>query len=385
VADDGPSGDQKLAGMLFALDAHDDPYPLYRTVDVPGCRYAAALGMLKDPRLGAPVIVEPESGEVMWTTFSRWLINLEGERHHQMRQRFSRVFTPRKVEQYRPVIHARANALINAVHEAGRIDLVADYARPLPFSIISAVLGVPVDRRDWLAEQMGLLHIGFARQHDPQSVSAASDAIAAMLEYFSALLDQRAASPRDDLLSMLAVDVPVDEDARADLLANCVFFIEAGHNTTSSLITGAMALLLAHPDQLTRLRGDPDLVQSAVEEALRMVSPLSVVVCRAREDVDIHGYHLAEGDQRLIFPAGANRDPEAFDDPDTFEITRTPNPHVAFSAGAHFCLGAPLARLHGEIAITTLLDRLPGLRPEGEPEWLGSIPLRMPQSFRLAW
>src|SRR5262249_27913647 len=136
---------------------------------------------------------------------------------------------------------------------------------------------------------------------------------------------------------------------------------------------------------LARLRADPDLMPSVIEEALRMVSPLSVVVCRAREAADIQDYHLAQGEQRLIFPAGANRDPEAFEDPDSFDITRGPNPHVAFSAGSHFCLGAPLARLHGEIAIRTLFDRLPDLRAAAAPEWLASIPLRMPQGFQVTW
>jgi cytochrome P450 len=265
------------------------------------------------------------------------------------------------------------------------MDLVRDYARPRPLWVIATVLGIPDDRRGWLAEPMGRLHVGFARQHDAESVRSASGASSDMLDFFTELRHQRAASPRDDLMSILVADLPDDREGRADLLANCLFFIEAGHNTTSSLITGAVALFLAHPDQLARVRLDSDLMPSAIEEALRMVSPLSVVVCRARETVDAYGYHVAAGEQRLIFPAGANRDADRFDEPNTFDVTRMPNPHVAFSAGAHFCLGAPLARLRGEIAIRTLFDRLPNLRAAGDPEWLGSIPLRMPQSFPVAW
>jgi cytochrome P450 len=291
----------------------------------------------------------------------------------------------RKVEQYRSVIEARASALIDAVSASRSMDLVADFAHPLPFSIITTVLGVPDDRRAWLAEQMSVLHIGFARQQDPASVRAASVAVAAMLKFFAELLHERTATPRDDLMSILAADTPADEQGRADLLANCVFFIEAGHHTTSSLITGAVVLLLRHPDQLARLKADPSLVPAAIEEALRVVSPLSVVPCRARDHVDIHGYHFAQGEQRLIFPPGANRDPDAFEDPDTFDITRMPNPHIAFSAGAHLCLGAPLARLHGEVAIRTLIDRLPNLPIAAKPEWLGSIPVRMPQRLPVAW
>jgi pimeloyl-[acyl-carrier protein] synthase len=116
-----------------------------------------------------------------------------------------------------------------------------------------------------------------------------------------------------------------------------------------------------------------------------MVSPVSVVSCRARDDVELDDYRFARGEQRLVFPPGANRDPDAFAHPDVFDITRSPNPHLAFSAGAHFCLGAPLARLHGEVAIDTLLQRLPDLRLAGAPEWLGTIPIRNPAHLPLAW
>jgi cytochrome P450 len=385
VRDDGSTADQQLAGMLFAPEARDDPYPLYRTVNIPGCRHAAVSAMLKDPRLGPPVLDEPASGEVMWTTFGRWMLNLDGERHQRMRQRFSRIFTPRRVEQYRPVIEARANELIDAVYESGRMELVADFARPLPFTILATVLGVPDDRRAWLADQMLVLDVGFARQHDPDAVHASSNAVGAMVDYFADLLHERAAVPEDDLMSILAADAPDDKDGRTDLLANCVFFIEAGHVSTASLITGAVALLLEHPDQLARVTGDATLAAAAVEEALRLVSPVGVVLCRAREDVDLLGYHFTQGDQRVIFPAGANRDPEVFQDPDTFDIDRTTNPHLAFSAGAHFCLGAPLARLHGAVAIQTLTRRLPSLRLAGKPVWLGSIPIRTPEHFPVAW
>jgi cytochrome P450 len=371
--------------MLFSADARPDPYPLYRTVEVPGCRHAAASAMLGDNRLGPPELDEPATGEPMWVMFGRWLLNLDGERHTQMRQRFSRIFTPRKVEQYRSAIQARANLLIDAVVDVGAMDLVSAFARPLPFTIVTTVLGVPEHQQPWLAKRMLTLDVGFARRHEAGAVEHASAAVTEMVAYFDALLDERAARPRDDLLSMLAADVPDDQDGRADLLANCVFFVEAGHATTTSLITGATLLLLEHPDQLQRLRTDPSLLASAVEEALRMVSPVSVVLCQARGDVDVHGYQFQAGELRIVFPPGANRDPEVFSDADRFEIARSPNPHLAFSAGAHFCLGAPLARLHGEVALATLLGRLPDIRLDGEPEWLGSIPLRSPQRLPIAW
>jgi cytochrome P450 len=383
--DEGAEADQRLAGMLFSPDARDDPYPLYRTVEVPGCRHAAASAMLRDARLGPPLLDEPDTGEPMWVMFGRWLINLDGDRHTKMRQRFSRIFTPRRVEQYRTAIEARADELIDAVADDGRMDLVSAFARPLPYSIISTVLGVPEERHSWLAERMIALDVGFARRQEPSVIERASAAVEEMLAFFAGLLDERATDERDDLLSILAADMPDDPDGRADLLANCVFFIEAGHATTTSLISGATLLLLRNPVQEQRVRAHPELISSTVEEALRMVSPVSVVLCRAREAVEVQGYHFDRDELRLVFPPGANRDPDVFPAADDFDIGRSPNPHVAFSAGGHFCLGAPLARLHGDVALTALLRRLPDLRLDGEPEWLGSIPLRTPERLPLSW
>jgi pimeloyl-[acyl-carrier protein] synthase len=370
---------------LFSPAARANPYPFYRHAPLPGCGHAVASRMLKDPHLGPPMLKLDVANELMWRTFARWLINLDGDRHRAMRQRFGRIFTPGRVERYRPAIAARAHALIDAVAPAGQMDFVTGFARPLPFAIVTSVLGVPEECRPWLAEHMHTLDAGFARQQDAGAVAAASRAIGEMLEYFSGLLDERARAPEDDLISKLAADPPADDEGRADLLANCVFFISAGHATTASLLAGGLLLLLENPRQLSRLRQNPDLVPSAVEEMLRQVSPVSVVLRRSRSDVEIDGYHMAEGQQRVVFPAGANRDPGTFAYPDTFDIGRAPNPHLAFSAGEHFCLGAPLARLHGAVAIRVLLERLHNVRLAGQPEWLGSIPLRMPEHLPIAW
>jgi cytochrome P450 len=338
--------------------------------------------MLKDPRIGPPE--RPGSGEPLWSCFARWLINLDGERHASVRRMFSGIFTPRRVENYRESISRKANSLLDAVQDQGRMDLVSDFARPLPFAIICDVLGVSEDDRPWLAEHMLAMETGFARQHDSTFVAAAGQATDEMCAYFVDLLDRRTADPRDDLISQLAV-ASDDPEYRADSVANCVFFVEAGHVTTTSLLTGGTLLLLRNPEALDRLTTDPALMPTAVDEMLRLVTPLSVVPRRAREDIQVAGYSLPAGQVRLLFPAGANRDPAVFPDPTTLTIDRSPNPHLAFAAGAHYCLGAPLARLHGEVAIGLLLRRLPGLHLDGEPTWLGSIPVREPLSAPIAW
>src|SRR5262249_12634120 len=152
--------------------------------------------------------------------------------------------------------------------------------RPLPYSVIVEILGVPPARRDWLRAQLLDLGLGFAHQQEPEFIARANGAIEEMLAFFSAELDERALEPRDDLLSLLAASIPADEDGRPDALANCIFFIEAGHATTTSLIAAGTLLLLEHEDELARLRADPGLIPAAVEELLRLVTPVTLAVCR---------------------------------------------------------------------------------------------------------
>jgi cytochrome P450 len=311
--------------------------------------------------------------------FARWLISLDGERHQAMRRAFGGRFTPRTIDSYRESIQSTANVLIDSVLDCGRTDLVADFARPLPLQIICRVLGVPAQQVDWVDRQMITLAQGFAHQRELEFLRAASDAATELQAYFGDLLDERRVAPSDDLLSELA-QLPADPETRADTVANCVLFVIAGHATTTSLIAAGTLLLLEGGVTPSR-----DQLPGAVEEMLRMITPTTIVVTRAAEADEIDGYSIAAGQHRFVFLAAANRDPEIFPEPDRFDITRTPNPHLSFSAGKHYCLGAPLARLHGEIAISTLLARLPHLRLDGEPEWRGSFPLRELQRLPVVW
>ena len=381
--DDGVEAEERLIGALFSAEGRRDPHPFYRSVSVPGCRYAVAEAMLRDRRFRPKPI--PPSESAVWQMYARWLLALDGERHARMRRRFAGLFSPRRVESFRDVVTQKATALVDGLSAKGSADLVTDFARPLPFSVIVDVLGVPPDRREWIADRVFRLDEGFARQTEPEFLTRAEAAVADMLAYFAHLLDERAVDPKDDLISALAADIPEDPDGRLDVIANCVFFIAAGHITTTSLIAGGTLLLLEHPDQLERVRVDPSLIAGAVEEMLRFVTPVPGTICRAREDLELEGYRFPSGVDRRVLLAAANRDPSVFPDPDRFEVTREPNRHLTFSAGSHFCLGAPLARLHGEIAITTLLGRLPNLRLDGAPVWRSSFPLRELECLPVAW
>lgn len=375
--------EEALARALFSPEARVDPHPLLRSAGLPGCRYRIVETMLRDPRLGPQR--KGTASEPLWEMFRRWLINLDGDRHARLRRVFARLFTPRRTEEYRPLVSRTADRLLDAVEERGAMDVVADFALPLPFSVIVGVLGVPAERHGWLGERMLVLAHGFARQDDDRFVAAASDAVEEMLDFYAALLEQRAAEPRDDLLSVLAAGIPDDEDGLPDVLANCVFFVEAGHETTTSLISGGTLLLLRHPDVLARLRAEPGLVTAAVEEMLRIITPVTAVICEAREELEIEGHRFAPGRRRFAFLAAANRDAEVFEGPDRFDPGRHGPPHLAFSAGRHVCLGAPLARLHGEVAFPALLERLPNLRLDGDPTWRSSLPLRELERLPVAW
>jgi pimeloyl-[acyl-carrier protein] synthase len=380
--DEGCQAEQQLIGSLFSPEASADPTPLFRSVSLPGCSYAAVRTMLHDARFGPPG--GPASEQTMFHMFARWMINLDGDRHVRLRTRFQKLFTPRRAAAFREAIAERAGALLDGVAERGEMDLVSEFARPLPFSIIASVLGVPKDRWQWVEERMVTLSRAFAKQREPGFVQRGNEAVGEMLDYFSALLTERAANPRDDLASILASDTK-DDETRLDLLANCVFFVEAGHATTTSLISGGTLLLLEHPDQLERLRMDPALIAPAVEEILRLITPVSAVSCLPREDVESDGFSFSKGIPRFAFLAAANRDADEFPDPDRFDIGREPGRHLAFSAGRHFCLGAPLARLHGQIAIPLLLRRLEKLRVAGQPRWRGAFPLHELENLPVSW
>ncbi|HJZ08548.1 MAG TPA: cytochrome P450 [Trebonia sp.] len=374
----------ELLGALFSPAGRADPQVILRGSPLPGCQYPFVRNVLRDPRFAAPAI--PPSPDPAFQLLGRWMIRLEGDRHRRVRDAFGGLFTARRVGRYRSIIAERAAALIDRAAPAGRMDLVADFALPLPFTVINDVLGVPLRDRDWLGEALAVLNRGFASQRDTDrsAVQAANDAAQQMLSYFSGLLDQRTGAPADDLMSALASRHADGED-RQDLVANCIFFINAGHQTTTALLTLGTHLLCTHPEVLAALQEDPGRWPAAVEEMLRLITPTTFTGVTPRTDADIDGVTCPAGQPRLLFLAAANRDPSAFPDPDRFDISRDPNPHLSFSAGGHFCLGAPIARMHGEVALSTLFTQLGGLAALTPPDTTASVPTRQIDRFTVTW
>ena len=369
--------DADVLTALFSPAGRDDPQAVLRAASVPGCRYAVVNAVLHDRRFAPPTL--PASADLMFQTLMRWMLRVDGDRHRRLRARFGGLFTARRVEGFRAMVSARADELLDAIGDEVSFDLVSAFAEPLPFLVICDVMGVPQDQRGWLRQQTATLGRAFANQRDRAFVEHGNAAVRALLDFFAALLDERAAGTGDDLLSVLSAGDPTSDD-RADVVANCLFFIVAGHMTTSTLLAAGAHLLCQHPAQRAVLDADPSRWPAAVEEMLRYLSPTTFTGARARVDVEIEGERFDAGSQRLMFYAAANHDPRVFAEPDRFDVTRQAKGHLAFAAGPHYCLGAPLARMEAEIGLSALFRRIPAL-VTGQPIWRGSAPVRQIESL----
>ncbi|MFD5417282.1 cytochrome P450 [Streptomyces sp. NPDC127069] len=381
-----------------------DPHPLYRQLREEGpvrrvvaagaleawlvTRYDDALAALSDARLSSDVRDASDARllrqlpEAERESLLSNMLRSDPPDHTRLRRLVSQAFTARRVAAMRPRIQTLTDRLLDALAPAGRADLVADFALPLPVTVISELLGVPVDdRHDFQYWTDRLIRRG-VRAPDPAVVD---EAWRHMRAYVTGLIREKRAEPGDDLLSGLVTARDEEQRLSEDELVAMVFLLlAAGYITTVNLIGGGIAALLTHPGQLDLLRSDPALLPGAVEELLRYDGPVSPGIARfAREDVEIAGVRVPRGATVLIGSAVADRDPARFPDPDRLDITRGDNAHLAFGHGIHYCLGAPLARLEGEIAIGTALRRLPGLALAVRPEEIAWRPggLRGPESL----
>jgi cytochrome P450 len=343
-------------------------------------RYDDVLAALSDPRLSndphhASALTEVLRGDFL----SRSMIGADPPEHTRLRRLVSKAFTARRVEGLRPRVQEITDALLDRITPRGSADLVAEFGLPLPITVIGELLGVPeTDRdrfREWTDEMLD-------RPFDPGSdlplVTAARER---MHGYLADLVAAKRARPADDLLTDLVE--ATDEGERLDtqeLLAMTFLLLIAGYVTTVSLIGNGTLALLRHPEQLDRLRADLSLVPQAVEELLRFDGPVNPGLTRfALEDLEIGGVRIPRGEMVLLAIAAADRDPRRYPDPDRLDVGAVDPGHLAFGHGMHYCLGAPLARLEGQIAFTAMLTRLPGLAlaaREDELRWTGGGVLR---------
>ena len=300
--------------------------------------------------------------------------------HTRLRGLVAKAFTPRVVEGLRPRVDSVVAGLLDAAAERARLEVIEEYAYPLPVVVICELLGVPTEDQELFKGWSRAL----ARSLDPDFVLPADtlqermEAVQAFDEYFTGLIAWRRGHPGDDLLSaLIAAEERGDQLSEDELLATCTLLLVAGHETTVNLIGNGALALLRHPEQRGRLRADPALARSAVEEVLRYDPPVQLDGRIAMTDIEVGGVTVAAGEQAMILLAAANRDPEQFDDPDAFEVTRSDNRHLSFGHGIHFCLGAPLARLEGQVALTALVRRFPDLALEvDDPPYKENVVLR---------
>jgi cytochrome P450 len=357
-----------------------DPYPLYcqlRSSDPVHwdsnlgswvlTRYADVVACLLDPRLSARRIYgSPETQDPITRALSQEMLFLDPPDHTRLRKLVTRSFTPRMVEGMRPRIQQIVDQLLDAAGSSGGMDAIRDLAGPLPVVVIAEMLGVPVTDRDALkrwsddfAALLGTLSL------DEEQMAKARQSAMEMIDYFQGVVRQRRGGPGDDLISaLIAAEEQGDALSAGEVVMNAMLLLAAGHETTTNLIGNGLLALLRHPEQQRRLMDEPSLIVSAVEELLRYDSPVQFTDRIAREPLEIGGLGIEPGQTVTVVLAAANRDPAQFPEPDRLDLGRRDNRHVAFGQGIHFCVGAALARLEGQIAIQTVLSRFPALRLE---------------------
>jgi cytochrome P450 family 142 subfamily A polypeptide 1 len=310
-----------------------------------------------------------------------WMIDLDGTAHRTRRRLVSRAFTPAQVRAKEASVRAICDDLVDRVCERGACDFVADLAAPLPMFVIGDMLGVAPEDRGMLLQWSDAMLATLSG--DPATIEAAAEAFVGYTDYANRTIAARRADPRDDLFSVL-VQADVDGEALRDdeLVFESLLILVGGDETTRHVISGGMEQLIRHPAAHERLLGAPDALPAAIEEMLRWVSPIKNMHRTVTRDVEMAGRRLAAGDKLLLLYESANFDEGHFDEPDRFDIARSPNDHVAFGSGPHFCLGASLARLELRVMFECLLERLPDVSLAGdiEHDGVGSI-ARMPVAF----
>jgi cytochrome P450 len=361
-----------------------DPYPFYARLRAEApvfrtslpdqrpawliTRYDDALAVLKDERLVKDrrnALTGERPAKPPWMpTFMRPLaqnmLDLDAPDHTRLRALVHQAFTPRRIEQLRARIQILCDQLLDAAQAQGHLELVQAYALPIPLTIIAELLGVPpADRpafRRWSEHVVAISSVA--------GLLRALPGVWRIVRYLRGLCARRRADPQDDLLTALVQAEEAGDRLNEDELLGMVFLLLlAGHETTVNLIGNAVLTLMQHSEQRELLRQNPAQIKPAVEELARYASPVIVATERyAREELTIAGVTIPRGELVLAVIASANRDERKFADPDRLDLTREPNHHLAFGQGIHYCLGAPLARMEVQIALTTLLGRAPELR-----------------------
>jgi cytochrome P450 len=396
----------------FSPEFQRDPYPTYarlrsedpvhhRMIDDEHTwlltRYEDCVTVLRDPRCSAEKFPQPALEEIAATPESPlaqmaravmgMMLVKDPPDHTRLRTLVNKAFTPRRVESLRVRLQGVVDDLLDAVRDRGKMDVIADLAAPLPLIAIAELLGLPAEDRAQLklwSDRFVTFIDGTIRD---AGLAEAAQATGELRAYLSDIVALRRDDPRDDLISaLISAHEAEDRLTEDELYATITLLLAAGHETTTNLIGNGLLALLQHPDQLRRLRSEPGTIRPAVEELLRYDSPVQVTSRVPTENIVIGEKTIPAGHEINTSLGASNRDPEVFPDPDRLDITRNDPRHLSFGFGTHFCLGAALARLEGQLAIRSVAERMPGLRLDTDKfDWRPGIVLRglraLPVSF----
>jgi cytochrome P450 len=396
-----PTAAEKFFAVAMSPAFRDDPYPLYdrfrgrglvRVADTIwfALAHAEVVELLRHPKLSSSEtratteIGEAEAGAIK----SRSLLFMDPPGHTRLRGLIAQAFTPKRIDGLRNRTESIATELLNRMADRSTtaVDLIDSFAYPLPVRVICALLGVPeTDEASFTTWSRGI-----ARSVDPSALrspaidKAIEQAELALEAYLRDLLNQRRRNPKDDLLSaLLAVEASGDRISIQEVVDLAMLLLVAGHETTVNLIGNAVYALLQAPDQMDLLRRSPELITEGVDELLRYDSPVQFGQRVATEDLDLCGSSIRAGDEIMLLLGAANRDPLAFEQPNRLDLTRKARRHVAFGGGIHHCLGATLARMEGQIALSALLQRYSHIEAAGKPERRPTLTLRGLEHFNV--
>jgi len=390
--------------VVFSDEILQDPYPTYARLHEEGplhyldvgnkwavwsiFSHAECASIAKDPRLSAkrakqmllplPLSRQSEFGELA-RMLSLWLIFMDPPEHTRLRKLLNKGFSAAAVEGLRPQVEVIVDQMLKPLQYGAEVDLMREFANPMPVRIILEMLGIPQELRDTFVDWSRAIAVFRGNPNRTvEEARAAQDALIELTEFFRTTVAERRRNKGNDLISLL---IDIEEEGEVlteeELYAQCIALLFAGHETTRNLIGNGMYTLLRNPREIAELREKPEMIRSAVEELLRYESPVQFTARVLKEDIEVCGQQLRKGWTVLCMLGAANRDPKQFREPNELDLKRLNNQHLAFSAGLHFCIGAQLARLEGQIALRALVQRFPKMKLAGpRPEWASTFGFR---------
>ena len=389
--------------VVFSDKILQDPYPTYARMHEEGPLHYVDVGkwavwsifshsecssIAKDPRLSAKraqqmLLPLPFSRQAEFSELARmlglWLIFMDPPEHTRLRKLLNQGFSPAAVEGLRPQVEAIVDRMLKPFQHGSEVELMREFANPMPVRIISEMLGIPQELHDTFVNwSRAIAAFRGNPNRTVEEARAAQDALVELTEFFRKTVAERRRNKGKDLISLL---IDIEEEGEVlteeELYAQCIALLFAGHETTRNLIGNGMYTLLRHPHKTAELREKPEGIRAAVEEILRYESPVQFTARVLKEDIEVCGQRIPKGWSILCMLGAANRDPKQFKEPDQLDLKRLNNQHLAFSAGPHFCIGSQLARLEGQIAILNLVQRFPDMKLTGpRPEWASTFGFR---------